>query len=194
IRRAQQHVERPRRRLARPRRGRQGARGPLRRADRRWAAEGHRVGRRRAGARPGARPREGGRTGVTGVVVTGRGVVSSIGEGADAFFEALLAKRSGIEDGAGACTGFDPETAMTGKEARRADRFTQLAVNAAEQAVAEAAFGGIEAERLGVIGGTGVGGLMTLEAECKAWLEGGDRAVSPLFVPMMMPNAAAGTI
>jgi 3-oxoacyl-[acyl-carrier-protein] synthase II len=131
---------------------------------------------------------------VTGVVVTGRGVVSSIGEGADAFFEALLAKRSGIEDGAGACTGFDPETAMTGKEARRADRFTQLAVNAAEQAVAEAAFDGIEPERLGVIVGTGVGGLMTLEAECKAWLEGGDRAVSPLFVPMMMPNAAAGTI
>jgi 3-oxoacyl-[acyl-carrier-protein] synthase II len=131
---------------------------------------------------------------VTGVVVTGRGVVSSIGEGADAFFEALLAKRSGIEDGAGACTNFDPETAMTGKEARRADRFTQLAVNAAEQAVAEAAFDGIEPERLGVIVGTGVGGLMTLEAECKAWLEGGDRAVSPLFVPMMMPNAAAGTI
>jgi 3-oxoacyl-[acyl-carrier-protein] synthase II len=131
---------------------------------------------------------------VTGVVVTGRGVVSSIGEGADAFFEALLAKRSGIEDGAGACTDFDPETAMTGKEARRADRFTQLAVNAAEQAVAEAAFDGIEPERLGVIVGTGVGGLMTLEAECKAWLEGGDRAVSPLFVPMMMPNAAAGTI
>jgi 3-oxoacyl-[acyl-carrier-protein] synthase II len=131
---------------------------------------------------------------VTGVVVTGRGVVSSIGEGADAFFEALLAKRSGIEDGAGACTNIDPETAMTGKEARRADRFTQLAVNAAEQAVAEAAFDGIEPERLGVIVGTGVGGLMTLEAECKAWLEGGDRAVSPLFVPMMMPNAAAGTI
>jgi 3-oxoacyl-[acyl-carrier-protein] synthase II len=83
---------------------------------------------------------------------------------------------------------------MTSKEARRADRFTQLAVNAAEQAVAEAAFDGLEPERLGVIVGTGVGGLMTLEAECKAWLEGGDRAVSPLFVPMMMPNAAAGTI
>jgi 3-oxoacyl-[acyl-carrier-protein] synthase II len=131
---------------------------------------------------------------VTGVVVTGRGVVSSIGEGADAFFDALLAKRSGIEDGAGACTDFDPETAMSGKEARRADRFTQLAVTAAEQAVAEAAFDGVEPERLGVIVGTGVGGLMTLEAECKAWLEGGDRAVSPLFVPMMMPNAAAGTI
>jgi 3-oxoacyl-[acyl-carrier-protein] synthase II len=131
---------------------------------------------------------------VTEVVVTGRGVVSSIGEGADAFFDALLAKRSGIEDGVGACTAFDPETAMSAKDVRRADRYTQLAVAAAAQAVAEAAIDGIEPERLGVLVGTGVGGLATLENECKTWLEGGDRAVSPHFVPMMMPNAAAGTI
>ena len=56
------------------------------------------------------------------VVVTGRGVVSSIGEGADTFFDALLAKRSGIADAVGACTAFDPEHEMTPKEARRADR------------------------------------------------------------------------
>jgi 3-oxoacyl-[acyl-carrier-protein] synthase II len=134
------------------------------------------------------------------VVVTGRGVVSSIGEGADAFFDALLAKRSGIEDAVGACTAFDPEHEMTPKEARRSDRFTQLAVAAAAQAAREAgldgenADGAVEPERLGVLVGTGVGGLMTLEAECRSWLEGGDRAVSPHFVPMMMPNAAAGTI
>ena len=131
---------------------------------------------------------------MTEVVVTGRGVVSSIGEGADAFFDALLAKRSGIEDGVGACTAFDPESAMSAKDARRADRYTQLAVAAAEQAVAEAALDGIEPERLGVLVGTGVGGLATLENECRSWLDGGDRAVSPHFVPMMMPNAAAGTI
>jgi len=131
------------------------------------------------------------------VVVTGRGVVSSVGEGADGFFEGLLAKRSGIADGVGACLAFDPEQAMTPKEARRADRYTQLAVAAATQATAEAGLDGADAvapERLGVLVGTGVGGLTTLEAECKAWLEGGDRAVSPHFVPMMMPNAAAGTI
>ena len=69
---------------------------------------------------------------MTEVVVTGRGVVSSIGEGADAFFEALLAKRSGIADGIGACVDFDPEVAMTPKEARRSDRYTQLAVAAAD--------------------------------------------------------------
>jgi 3-oxoacyl-[acyl-carrier-protein] synthase II len=129
------------------------------------------------------------------VVVTGRGVVSSIGESPDAFFEALLAKRSGIADGIGACVDFDPESTMTPKLARRSDRYTQLAVAAADQAVAEAGVpDGIDPERLGVIVGTGVGGLVTLQAECEVWLEGGDRAVSPHFVPMMMPNAAAGTI
>jgi 3-oxoacyl-[acyl-carrier-protein] synthase II len=132
---------------------------------------------------------------VTAVVITGRGVVSSVGEGADTFFEALLAKRSGIADGMGACVDFDPEVAMTPKEARRSDRYTQLAVAAAAQAADEAGLpDGVDPERFGVIVGTGVGGLVTLQAECQAWLEGGDRAVSPHFVPMMMPNAAAGTI
>jgi 3-oxoacyl-[acyl-carrier-protein] synthase II len=84
---------------------------------------------------------------------------------------------------------------MSAKDARRADRYTQLAVAAAAQAADEAGVAdGVDPERLGVIVGTGVGGLVTLQAECQAWLEGGDRAVSPHFVPMMMPNAAAGTI
>ena len=70
-----------------------------------------------------------------------------------------------------------PRSAMTPKEARRADRFTQLAVAAAEQAAAEAGLpDGVEPERLGVLIGTGVGGLETLERECTNWLEGGDRA------------------
>jgi 3-oxoacyl-[acyl-carrier-protein] synthase II len=132
---------------------------------------------------------------VTDVVITGRGVVSSIGEGADTFFEALLGKTSGIADGVGACVEFDPEVAMSPKEARRSDRYTQLAVAAAAQAIDEAGLpDGVDPERLGVLVGTGVGGLTTLQNECQAWLEGGDRAVSPHFVPMMMPNAAAGTI
>jgi 3-oxoacyl-[acyl-carrier-protein] synthase II len=132
---------------------------------------------------------------VTDVVVTGRGVVSSIGEGTDAFFDALLKKRSGIADGVGACVDFDPEVAMSPKEARRSDRYTQLAVAAAVQAAEEAGLpDGVDPQRLGVLVGTGVGGLVTLQAECQAWLEGGDRAVSPHFVPMMMPNAAAGMI
>jgi 3-oxoacyl-[acyl-carrier-protein] synthase II len=129
------------------------------------------------------------------VVVTGRGVVSSLGQTPEELFDALLARRSGIADGVGACVDFDPETAMTPKEARRADRYTQFAVAAADRAAAEAGLpGAADPDRVGIIVGTGVGGLTTLQAECKTWLEEGDRAVSPHFVPMMMPNAAAGTI
>jgi 3-oxoacyl-[acyl-carrier-protein] synthase II len=129
------------------------------------------------------------------VVITGRGVVAPVGEGADAFFDALTSRSSGIADGVGACVEFDSEGWMTAKEARRTDRYAQLAVAAASQAAEEAGLpDGIEPERLGVVMGTGMGGLSTLERECRNWLEGGDRAVSPHTVPMMMPNAAAGLI
>src|SRR3954452_14112637 len=131
-----------------------------------------------------------------GIVVTGRGVVSPVATGVEAFFDALLGMQGGIsEDGIAPCAEFDPEVAMTPKEARRNDRFTQLAVAAAEEAEAEAdLMNNADPRRVGVIMGTGVGGLTTLQRECQTWLEEGDRAVSPLFVPMMMPNAAAGQI
>jgi 3-oxoacyl-[acyl-carrier-protein] synthase II len=130
------------------------------------------------------------------IVVTGRGVVSPVATGVDAFFDALLGMQGGISDeGVAPCSEFDPETAMTPKEARRTDRFAQLAVAAADQAADEAGLlGEVDPARVGVIVGTGVGGLTTLQKECQTWLEEGDRAVSPLFVPMMMPNAAAGQI
>ena len=128
-------------------------------------------------------------------MVTGLGVVSSLGEGAGDFVDALMARRSGIVDGTGRAEAFDPETVMTPKEARRTDRFTHFALAAAEQAMAEAGLpDGVEPERLGVLMGTGVGGLETLEREVRNYVEKGDRAVSPLFVPMMMPNAAAAHI
>jgi 3-oxoacyl-[acyl-carrier-protein] synthase II len=131
-----------------------------------------------------------------GIVITGRGVVSPIATGVDAFFDALLGMEGGItDDGVAPCSEFDPDTAMTPKEARRMDRFAQLAVAAADQAADEAGLlGEVDPSRIGVIVGTGVGGLTTLQKECQTWLEEGDRAVSPLFVPMMMPNAAAGQI
>jgi len=129
------------------------------------------------------------------VVVTGRGVVTSLGETPDAFFDALLHGASGIADGVGACVNFDPEPAMSPKEARRSDRYTQLGVKAAMAAAAEAGIpGAAEPGRTGVVLGTGVGGLETLERECRNWIEDGERGVSPHFVPMMMPNAAAGTV
>ncbi|MBX5442165.1 MAG: beta-ketoacyl-[acyl-carrier-protein] synthase family protein [Solirubrobacteraceae bacterium] len=131
---------------------------------------------------------------MTEVVITGRGVVTSLGESPDDFFDALLGRRSGIADGVGACTEFDAESVMTPKEARRSDRFSHFAIAAAQQAWDEAAPEGFDPERAAVIIGTGVGGLGTLERETLAWLNEGDRAVSPMFVPMMMPNAAAGLI
>jgi 3-oxoacyl-[acyl-carrier-protein] synthase II len=129
------------------------------------------------------------------IAITGRGVVSSIGEGADAFVDALLERRSGIVDGLGPCSDFDPESSMSPKIARRSDRYTQLAFAAATQAAEEAGLPGeIDLERLAILVGTGVGGLKTLEDECRAFVADGERAVSPHFVPMMMPNAAAGAI
>src|SRR3954469_19386073 len=130
---------------------------------------------------------------MTDVVITGRGVVTSLGEGADAFFEALVARHSGIADGVGPCAEFDVGAYMSAREARRTDRFAQFAIAAADQAWAEASLNGSE-PRVGVVVGTGVGGLDTLEREVKNFLDGGAREVSPHFVPMMMPNAAAGLI
>src|SRR3954447_4769002 len=131
-----------------------------------------------------------------GIVVTGRGVVSPVATGVEAFFDALLGMEGGIsEEGVAPCDEFDPESVMTPKEARRTDRFAQLAIAAADQAADEAQLvGEVDPARVGVIVGTGVGGLTTLQKECTTWLQEGDRAVSPLFVPMMMPNAAAGQI
>jgi 3-oxoacyl-[acyl-carrier-protein] synthase II len=127
--------------------------------------------------------------------VTGRGVVSSLGEGADHFFESLLAGRSGIVDGLSSCSDFDPERWMEPREARRMDRFTQLGLAAALQAAEEAGIpGGADPRRVAVLLGTGVGGLSTLQEQAEAFVEGGERAVSPNFVPMMMPNAAAAAV
>jgi len=128
------------------------------------------------------------------VVITGRGVVTSLGEGAETFLDALFARRSGIEDALGPCADFDVERYLTPREARRIDRYAHFAIAAADQAWAEAGLGDLGDGRVGVVVGTGVGGLDTLEREVRNFLEGGAREVSPHFVPMMMPNAAAGLI
>ena len=105
------------------------------------------------------------------------------------------AKKSGIADGIGACTDFDPEVAMTPKDVRRSDRYTQLAVAAATQAAEEADVPeGVDLERARRARRHRRRRAATLEEQCRNFFEGGERAVSPHFVPMMMPNAAAGVI
>ena len=128
------------------------------------------------------------------VAVTGRGVVTSLGEGADAFFEDLAAGASGIVEGISRATAFDAEVYMDPRVARRTDRYAQFAVAAAEQAATEASLADCDPDRVAVVIGTGVGGLITLQENCESFLERGERGVSPNFVPMMMPNAAAGAV
>jgi 3-oxoacyl-[acyl-carrier-protein] synthase II len=128
------------------------------------------------------------------VAVTGRGVVTSLGEGADAFFEALAAGASGIVDGHLAGDRVRPERYMDPRVARRTDRYAQFGVAAADQAAAEAALADCDPDRVAVMIGTGVGGLITLQEQCESFLARGERGVSPNFVPMMMPNAAAGAV
>jgi 3-oxoacyl-[acyl-carrier-protein] synthase II len=128
------------------------------------------------------------------VAVTGRGVVTSLGEGADDFFEALAAGASGIVDGFSRALEFDPERYMDPRVARKTDRYAQFAVAAADQAAAEADLSACDPARVAVIIGTGVGGLITLQEQCESFLARGERGVSPNFVPMMMPNAAAGAV
>jgi 3-oxoacyl-[acyl-carrier-protein] synthase II len=126
------------------------------------------------------------------VAVTGMGVVASCGIGADAFFEGLCGP---APTGERRVADFDAGTYFDNpKEARRADRFTQFAVAAAAEALAQAGEITADPNRRGTFIGTGVGGIMTLEEQIGNCIEKGPRRVSPFLVPMMMSNAAAATL
>ena len=141
------------------------------------------------------------------VVITGIGVVSPFGQGADVLWEKLLAGQCGIGpvtafDTEGfACTiagevkDFDPAPAFPSpKEVRRTDRFTQLAMVAGCEAINDS---GLDLEsanrdRIGAFIGSGIGGLVTLEKQHKTLLERGPGRISPFFIPMMILNMASG--
>jgi len=125
------------------------------------------------------------------VAVTGIGVVAPCGIGKDAFWEGLLAAPP---EGERRVPDFDPTPLFGPKEVRRVDRFAQFAVAAAEQALADAGELGADPDRSGVLIGTGVGGLSTLEEQIEVFLTKGARRVSPFLVPMMMANAGAATV
>jgi 3-oxoacyl-[acyl-carrier-protein] synthase II len=147
-------------------------------------------------------------TGESPVVVTGLGVVTPIGTGTDAFWDGLMSSRSG----AGPITQFDASSMpvriacevdnfdatsyMDPREVGRTDRFTQLAVAAASLAWEELGWEEPPApsDRVGVIVGSGIGGLSTIEQSTLILEKGGPRRVSPFMVPKLMPNAAAGAI
>lgn len=125
------------------------------------------------------------------VVVTGFGVVGPCGIGRDAFWQGLLGP---APEGNRVVHDFDATRWLGLKEARRTDRFTQLAIAAATEALEQSGDVGADPDRCGVILGTGVGGLNTLEEQIVICHEKGARRVSPFLVPMMMGNAASATL
>jgi 3-oxoacyl-[acyl-carrier-protein] synthase II len=144
----------------------------------------------------------------TRVVITGMGCLSPLGLTVQESWEAAVAGRSGagpitLFDAsdhetriAAEVKGFDPSERLGRKEARRMDRYTQFAVAATQEALADSGLAVSEAnrDRIGVFIGTGVGGLGTLLTEAEVYRARGARRVSPFLVPMMLPDAAGGQV
>jgi 3-oxoacyl-[acyl-carrier-protein] synthase II len=132
--------------------------------------------------------------------------VTPVGTGLESFWESIREGRSGVAPIArfdpsdlpvklaGEVRDFDPADWMEPKEARRTDRFTQLAVAGARLAWEDAGKPDVEPDRAGVIIASGVGGLETLLAQHVVLLERGPGRVSPFMVPGLMANAAAGQV
>lgn len=142
------------------------------------------------------------------VVITGMGAVTPIGNNVEAFWQGIKAGKCGVDKVthfdasefktqiAGEVKDFDPTEFIEKKEARKMDRYTQLAFVAASEAVASS---GLDMEkedpwRVGVITGSGIGGINTLEEQHKALLDRGPGRVSPFFIPMMIGNMGAAQI
>lgn len=128
------------------------------------------------------------------VAITGLGVVAPCGIGKGDFWRGLLGP--GITDAKTiSVADWDPTPYFDSpKEARRADLVEQFGLAAAQEAMAQAGDVGVDPERFGVVVGTGIGGLHTLEEQLRVLLEKGERRVSPFLVPMMMANATGAAI
>jgi 3-oxoacyl-[acyl-carrier-protein] synthase II len=131
------------------------------------------------------------------VVITGVGAVTPLGVGAHTLHERWSAGRSGIEDGYGRASEFEPKDHLSIKEVRRADRFTQLALAAAKEAVEDAGWENgppCDRDRAASVIGTGIGGIGTLESQHIVMQEQGPERISPLSIPLLMANAASGVV
>ncbi len=142
------------------------------------------------------------------VVITGMGVVSPIGNNLGEMWNSVKAGKCGIGlitqydttnrkvTLAGEIKNFDFETVIDKRELRKMDRFTRLAVAAAEEAMSDSGLtiNKEDTDRIGVMVSSGIGGLGTIEAEHSKGLEKGFDKISPYFIPMTITNMAAGTI
>ncbi|MEN3028633.1 MAG: beta-ketoacyl-ACP synthase II [Aquificaceae bacterium] len=144
------------------------------------------------------------------VVVTGLGAVTPLGTGVEKFWSNLLAGVSGIDrirrfdpvelgltvHMAGEVKDFEPERYFDKKEAQKVSDFIKFAVGASEEAVRDAGLldSGFDPYRVGVIVGTGIGGLRDIEEQQKVLMEKGPRRVSPFFIPYGISNMASGLV
>jgi 3-oxoacyl-[acyl-carrier-protein] synthase II len=142
------------------------------------------------------------------VVVTGLGVISPVGNDVETFWTSLIAGKSGIgrvtrfEPGdfrtqiAAEVKNFDASLYMDKKEVRRTDLYVQYAIAAASQALEGSGLdlAAEDATRIGVIIGTGIGGIATFEEQTELMLAKGPSRVSPFFIPMMIANMASGQV
>jgi 3-oxoacyl-[acyl-carrier-protein] synthase II len=131
------------------------------------------------------------------IVVTGVGAVTPLGVGARKLFDRWMAGETGFVGLEAPCSDFEPTEHLSKKEARRADRFTQLAMAASDEAVASAGWKDelpYDPARIGSVIGTGIGGLGTMEHGHDMLRDEGPGKVPPLSVPLMMGNAASGVL
>ena len=142
------------------------------------------------------------------IVITGTGVISPVGNTTADFWQNLLAGKSGL----GQITGFDteghrctiagevkdfePAQYMEPAAAKKIDRFCQFAIAASNEAVEEAGLkdSSVPAERIGVLIGSGIGGLATLEEEVEKLVTKGPRRVSPMLIPKMIGDMSSGIV
>ncbi|USB32132.1 beta-ketoacyl-ACP synthase II [Paenibacillus sp. YPG26] len=141
------------------------------------------------------------------VVITGMGVMTSLGKDLDTFWNSLLSGKSGVSriesfdvsdyttQIAASVKDFNPEDYFDRKEARKMDRFVQFAIAAGSEAIKDSGIeigSNIDAERIGVSIGSGIGGLGTWEDQHNVLLDKGPKRVSPFFIPMMIANMGSG--
>ena len=142
------------------------------------------------------------------VVISGMGILCPLGLNIADTWEALIAGKSGIDDItqfdvtnfetkiAGEVKGFEPGDYISRKDIRRMDRFAQLAVAASHQALESSAFqiNANNRDNIGIVIGSGIGGLTTLYEQVKTLLDKGPDRVSPFLIPMMIADIAAAQV
>lgn len=140
------------------------------------------------------------------VVVTGIGMINAVGMEKESSFKAIIDGKCGIKrislfdaskhsaQIAGEITDFDPTTVMNPKEVKKADRFIQLGIKAAQEAMADAKFESFDPERFGMVSASGIGGLTNIEKNALISHERGPRRISPFFIPSALVNMLGGFI